>query len=415
MPKDGDAAGARQRGQQHPIPTTACRVAAALAAAATTLAATVAVAPSSASADTGSDQAHISQLEQRIAQDGQQVEQLVTSYDQALAQEAQDTTKVQAAQAHLASDQAAENRAMTGLRALALQVYMNDSDAQAALEIFEASSITSSAAEQEYTDIANANLRDTLDAVAVDVNKTEAAETALKAVQAQAAATVTQLGAAKDAAQAALAQDDAMLAQAKSALAAEIAQQAERVAEEEQAMAAAAAARPTAYSFNPSPGSYANPVRGIQDLNPERVDQGVDYSGYGPIYAVGDGTVMATTNSGWPGGTFICYKLNDGPAAGLVMYAAEDIEPTVSVGQTVNAGTVLGNMYEGPNGIEIGWADASCDGVTMAHDYGQFSGANSTAFGANYSQMLAWLGAPPGVMQNEPPTGTLPPNWPQWP
>lgn len=411
--------GARRPGQGH---HRRCRLAArgsaaAVAAGGLLLAAVVAVAPPSVSASPSSEKTRVTQLEQRIAQQGQQVETVVSSYDQALAQEAQDTAKLQAAEAHLTSDQSTENQAMASLRALALQLYMNDSDAEVSLAIFQASNVTSSAAEQEYSDIANTNLRDTLDAVAIDVKQTEAAASALRVVQSQQAATVAQLGAEKQAAEAALAQDDATLSQAKSALAAELAQQAEQEAEQERAMAAAAAAetRPSSYSFTPSPGSYANPLRAVADIYSQRIDQGVDYDGYGPIYAVGDGQVMTTTSSGWPGGTFICYKLTNGPAAGLVMYAAEDIEPTVSVGQTVTAGTVLGNVYEGPNGIELGWADPSCDAVTMARDYGQFSGANSTAFGANYSQMLVWLGAPAGVMQNEPATGSLPPNWPQWP
>jgi hypothetical protein len=71
-------------------------------------------------------------------------------------------------------------------------------------------------------------------------------------------------------------------------------------------------------------------------------------------------------------------------------------------------------MYEGPDGIETGWSDPSGQGYTMAHDYNQFDGANSTAFGDNFSQLLASLGAPPGVLQNTPPTGTLPTGWPTW-
>ena len=86
----------------------------------------------------------------------------------------------------------------------------------------------------------------------------------------------------------------------------------------------------------------------------------------------------------------------------------------VQLGPVRDAGTALGTMYEGPDGIETGWADPSCDGVSMANDAGQFSGANSTAFGANFSQLLASVGAPPGVMQNDPPTGVLPTNWPNW-
>jgi murein DD-endopeptidase MepM/ murein hydrolase activator NlpD len=209
-----------------------------------------------------------------------------------------------------------------------------------------------------------------------------------------------------------------LLSQAKGNLAAAVAAAAAARAaaeeKEEQEMAAAAAAHPVSINFTPTPGSYANPLRAINGLNPERVDQGVDYSGYGPIFAIGNATVLSTVNSGWPGGTFIAYRLSNGPGGGLVVYAAEDIDPLVSVGQTVTAGTVIGTMYEGPDGIETGWADPSGDGVSMANDAGQFSGANSTAFGANFSQLLASLGAPAGVMQNEPATGVLPGNWPSW-
>jgi hypothetical protein len=124
--------------------------------------------------------------------------------------------------------------------------------------------------------------------------------------------------------------------------------------------------------------------------------------------------VLSTYNGGWPGGTFISYRLIDGPAAGLVVYAAEDIFPLVLVGQIVTVNTVIGTMYEGPDGIETGWADPSADGITMARDAGEFYGSNSTAFGANFSQLLESLGAPSGVAQNEPATGTLPFGWPRW-
>lgn len=370
-----------------------------------------------ASADTNSDQAQIGKLQAQISQDGAHVEALVASYDQALAQEALDTQKVAAAQARLASDQQTEDQALAVLRGLALTTYMNDTVDNSSLAIFSMASGSSVAARQEYTQIANDGLRTAVDAVAADARQTQTSEDQLRAVQAQAQATVAQLGAAKAAAESALAQDDALLSQVKSNLAALVAQAAaERAAQQREAaiLAAQAAARPVNVSFNPSPGSYTNPLRSINGLNPERVDQGVDYSGYGPIYALGDAKILSTTNSGWPGGTFIAYKLLDGPAAGLVAYAAEDIEPVVNVGQNVNAGTVIGTMYAGPDGIETGWADPSGDGETMARDQGQFDGSNSTAYGANFSQLLASLGAPPGVMQNEPPTGSLPPGWPTW-
>jgi len=375
----------------------------------------IAALPTDASADVGSDQQQISQLEQEIGQQGAQVANLVAAYDQALTAEQLATNRVVAAQARLASDQQTENQAMTVLRQIALSTYMSNTQNNSALAIFSSASPESVVAQQEYSQIANETLRDTVDAVTIDVRQTEATAAQLRAAQAQAQANLAAAASAKNSAQAALAQDDALLAQVKGNLAQLMEQEQQREEQEEQQLAAAqAAANPVNVTFSPSTGTYTDPLANIRDLTPERVDQGVDYSGYGPITAVGDAEVMSTSNSGWPGGTFICYKLLDGPAAGLVMYAAEDIEPLVSVGQQISAGQTIGNMYEGPDGIETGWADPSCDSVTMARDYGQFSGANSTAFGANYSQLLQYVGAPPGVMQNEPATGSLPSNWPQW-
>jgi murein DD-endopeptidase MepM/ murein hydrolase activator NlpD len=94
----------------------------------------------------------------------------------------------------------------------------------------------------------------------------------------------------------------------------------------------------------------------------------------------------------------------------LTVYAAEDIHPQVSVGQAVTANTVLGQMYRGSSGIETGWANGGL-GNTMALVAAQFFGANSTAFGANFSALLVQLGAPAGVLQNNPPTGSLPIGW----
>ena len=148
-------------------------------------------------------------------------------------------------------------------------------------------------------------------------------------------------------------------------------------------------------------------------LSPERIDQGVDYSGFGPVYAIGDGIVRNTAGPGWPGGTFIAYQLTDGPASGLYVYLAEDVEPNVQVGQTVSSGTVIGQMFEGPDGIETGWADGAALPDTMARSLSQFDGSNSSAFGVNFSQLLQSLGAPGGV-QNSAPSGSLPVGWPQW-
>jgi murein DD-endopeptidase MepM/ murein hydrolase activator NlpD len=385
----------------------------------TALSVVLALVPTSASADVTSDQSQITSLEQRIAHDGQVVQSLVSAYDLAQGQELAATQRVQAAVARVAQDQQVENKEMAVLRTLALDNYMSNASTDTALSVFSTGDPTSAAAQEEYTQLANAGLHDTVDAVQVDVRQTQADEVQLRAAQAQAQATVNQLAAARLAAQNALNQDTSLLAQVKTNLAqllaaAAAARRAAELAEEQALAAQQAAAHPVSVTIDPSPGTYANPLRSVSGLSPERIDQGVDYHGYGPITAVGDGKVISTTNSGWPGGTFISYKLTDGPASGLVVYAAEDIDPLVSPGQTVTPNTVIGTMYEGPDGIETGWADPSGDGTTMARDYGQFNGSNSTAFGYNFSQMLASLGAPPGVLQNNPPTGSLPPGWPQW-
>ncbi|HEY2304895.1 MAG TPA: hypothetical protein VGI05_03345, partial [Streptosporangiaceae bacterium] len=38
----------------------------------------------------------------------------------------------------------------------------------------------------------------------------------------------------------------------------------------------------------PAASGYLNPLRAVSGLVPERVDQGVDFAGTGPVYAIGD-------------------------------------------------------------------------------------------------------------------------------
>jgi len=417
MPEDGDVQGTAG-------PTDAARgsrLVRLAAAGGLGAAVLITLASAPASGDVASDQAQITQLEQKIAQDGAQVEDLVAEYNHAQAQLDALNSEVATGQAQLAADRQVEARAIANLRSIALQGYMSAGEGEPSLALFSPGNDVMSA-QAEYTSLAEGHLNTAVDAVRLDEHRTQMTQSQLSQAQAQAAAAVTQLADDRQAAQGAMNRDSALLASVKgnlqTLLAAAAAQAAAAERAKEEAMVpktpltSAQPAPPV--TFHPSPGSYANPLRGIAALNPERIDQGVDYSGYGPIYAIGDGVVMSTSNGGWPGGTFIAYRLSDGPASGLVVYAAEDINPTVSVGQTVTAATQIGTVYEGPSGIETGWSNPDANGTTMANDYGQFNGSNSTAFGANFSQLLASLGAPPGILQNDPPTGTLPPGWPTW-
>ncbi len=388
---------------------------------------TIAVPPPTAGAGIGSDRSKAAQLEQLIANEGERVQSLVVRYDKVESQLLRIEGQVASDRVHLAKDQRAEEAAALRLREVAIEAYVTDASGSSAL--LPGSANADSLPEEEvYQGVATGSVNSAIAALQVDQHETATTESALRSEESRTRKTLGQLSAAHRVADAAIATDRAILSRVKGNLLAlvtaaydrhEAAEEQAAAAAEKRAAAAAAAAAaqkppPPPAPVKPAPGGYANPLRAISDLSPERIDQGVDYSGSGPIYAIGDGVVLDTVSAGWPGGTFIAYQLTDGPADGLTVYAAEDISPSVQVGQSVTPNTVLGQVYEGPDGIETGWADASALGLTMAADYGQFSGANSTAFGYNFSQLLESMGAPGGVLQNNPPTGTLPSRWPQW-
>jgi hypothetical protein len=163
--------------------------------------------------------------------------------------------------------------------------------------------------------------------------------------------------------------------------------------------------------------AYRNPFRDVSGLLPERVDQGVDFGGSGPVYALGDGIVTnaTATNYGWPGGGWITYRLTDGPAAGLTVFLAEDVAPAVQVGQHVSSDTVIATMYDGGDGIETGWAQAS--GFTAESQLPEAGGISGygpfpTVIGMNFEKLLQSLGVSPGSNATEAAHGILPPGYP---
>ncbi len=378
----------------------------------------------SGSTSIGTDRQKISQIEQAVAAQGATVQNLVSHYDQISAQLAGIQSAIAQDHANLSVEHRAMIRASAGLRGLAVAAYVDQAagSSPSLSSISNPSSGATFTAKQEYTEVANARLSQAITAYQVAQRATLATESHLLAKEALISQTLAQASSAKNAAQVALNSSDAALGKLSSNLqslvtAANQARAAAAAAAQEKALAgqSSGTAQLTSVSSNvlvhPAAGSYVNPLRSVVALTPERIDMGVDFGGYGPIFAIGDGVVLSTYNGGWPGGTFISYRLTSGPDAGLVVYAAEDISPNVSVGQNVTANTVLGQMYEGPEGIETGWATSAADGVTEAAQYGEFYGGNTTAFGFNFSQLLSSLGAPGGVMQNNPPTGSLPAGW----
>jgi hypothetical protein len=177
------------------------------------------------------------------------------------------------------------------------------------------------------------------------------------------------------------------------------------------------ARRLAAHHHHHASRGYNNPVRAINGLMAERIDQGVDFGGSGPIYALGPAVITnaSGTDYGWPGGGWITYRLTRGPGAGLTVFVAEDVKPTVSVGQQVTSRTVIANMFNGGAGIETGWATA--DGSTaesQSAEAGGISGSGPfpTKVGLNFEELLQALGVPAGYGRYFTPSGLLPSQYP---
>lgn len=168
--------------------------------------------------------------------------------------------------------------------------------------------------------------------------------------------------------------------------------------------------------------AYKNPLRDVKNPMPNRVDQGVDYGGdSSPIYALGNGTVLHTADAGWPGGWFIVYKLDDGPAAGKYVFVAEECPAVVTIGQHVTSDTVLCNMTPGGYSIEMGWASGpppDGDGLGYAAAHKEYSEGIATSYGQNFNDLLKKLGAKPGWTSGPGVTSVsntpLPSGWPTW-
>ena len=158
---------------------------------------------------------------------------------------------------------------------------------------------------------------------------------------------------------------------------------------------------------------YKNPLRDIKKLTRMRIDQGVDYGGEGPVYAVGNATVIYSSKSaGWPGGNFISYKLKDGAAAGKVIFFAENCDTKVTPGQSITSDTVICQLHNASPNSETGWGVQEASSIAAAHDV--YTEGAVTAYGVNFSSFMEKLGAPPGVNNGSPVVGTLPAGWPTW-
>ncbi|HEV3188005.1 MAG TPA: hypothetical protein VGZ04_08150 [Acidimicrobiales bacterium] len=160
-------------------------------------------------------------------------------------------------------------------------------------------------------------------------------------------------------------------------------------------------------------GGYLNPFRALTSLLPQEIDQGVDYCASGPVYALGDAVVANLYDPGWPSGVFISYRLTSGPAKGHYVFVAENVTPSVTIGEHVTAATVIGVVHDAKTCLETGWADPPAS-PEQAAGHVEYNGKNTTAFGLNFSALLASLGVRPGLPQPFGPPGPLPSGWPTW-
>jgi hypothetical protein len=115
---------------------------------------------------------------------------------------------------------------------------------------------------------------------------------------------------------------------------------------------------------NPTTGTSSGYVYGYSQVEPQaRVDQGWDFTGSGPFYAIGSGTVMRNTLwPGWPGSGGVVYTLDSGQFAGRNVFAMEHVQARVGVGQHVTPGQYIGDVLPGYPWLETGWANSSGTG-----------------------------------------------------
>ena len=144
--------------------------------------------------------------------------------------------------------------------------------------------------------------------------------------------------------------------------------------------------------FSELSGGYVNP---FPDSVLGRTDMGVDFTGSGPILAIGTARILQVGAPGWPNGGAgpaeqgVLYRLLSGPEAGSIIYVYEGLTPMVKPGDLVLPGERIATFYPGSS-IEIGFADAA--GAPLAHD--NYTEGKVTGWGKRMFKFLNTLGVP---------------------
>ena len=150
-------------------------------------------------------------------------------------------------------------------------------------------------------------------------------------------------------------------------------------------------------SVAPGKGGGVNPFAKATGLNPERVDQGKDYSMNpgSPILAPYESQFVGIVPNWYAGQPYIAFKILSGPYAGKAYYLAEQIIPEhFSIGQTIQAGTQIATYASSGTGIEFGLANPSNPLETLARATTGYAEGEATSAGQEWTNILKALGAP---------------------
>lgn len=136
---------------------------------------------------------------------------------------------------------------------------------------------------------------------------------------------------------------------------------------------------------------YINPFKG-GGWGLARTDQGVDYTTNDsmPVLAIGDGEIVGTDGSGWPGGVFLYYKLANGPFAGKCIYVAEHLADYLPAGTRIHAGQTIATALPGYPWTEWGWAQGP---QTPSVPYNGLADGTPTEGGKAFARFVQSLGA----------------------
>jgi hypothetical protein len=156
--------------------------------------------------------------------------------------------------------------------------------------------------------------------------------------------------------------------------------------------ASAASSAPSTPSGSAPSTSGAGYVAPFSGATAGRVDQGQDFTlkAGAPIRAIGDAKVTAVIPDWFRGEPLVAYELSSGAAKGRTVYVAEQISPSVKVGQSIAAGQEIGTYASSGTGIETGWARPS--GETLAAATTGYVEGEATAAGKSFSSFLSSLG-----------------------